>query len=72
VVAPAQWGTFGPPEKGRLSFGHSLVSDPWGRVVAEAPAEGDGVWLADLDLVELRRIRQQLPALQHRRLGLTC
>jgi len=72
VVAPAQWGTFGPPEKTRRSFGHSLVVDPWGRIVVEAPAEGDGVWFADLDLGELRRIRQQLPALQHRRLGLTC
>ena len=72
VVAPAQWGTFGPPERGRRSFGHSLVVDPWGRVLVEAPEEGDGVWFAELDLAELRRIRQQLPALQHRRLGLTC
>ena len=72
VVAPAQWGAFGPPEKTRRSFGHSLVADPWGRVLVEAPGEGDGVWFAELDLAELRRIRQQLPALQHRRLGLTC
>ena len=72
VVAPAQWGTFGPLERGRRSFGHSLVVDPWGRVLVEAPAEGDGVWFAELDLAELRRIRQQLPALQHRRLGLIC
>jgi len=42
------------------------------RVVVRAPEEGDGVWLADLDLTELRRIRQTLPALQQRRLGLTC
>lgn len=72
VVAPAQWGTFGAPEKGRRSFGHSLIVDPWGRVMVHAPEEGDGVRFADLDLGELRRIRQQLPALQHRRLGLTC
>ena len=72
VVAPAQWGTFGPPERGRRSFGHSLVVDPWGRILVDAPQEGDGAWFADLDLAELRRIRQQLPALQHRRLGLIC
>jgi len=72
VVAPAQWGTFGAPDAGRRSFGHSMVVDPWGRVMVRAPGEGDGVWLADLDLGELRRIRQRLPALQHRRLGLTC
>ena len=72
VVAPAQWGTFGPSERGRRSFGHSLVVDPWGRILVDAPQEGDGAWFADLDLAELRRIRQQLPALQHRRLGLIC
>jgi predicted amidohydrolase len=72
VVATGQWGTFGPPEKSRRSFGNSMVVDPWGRVVARAPEEGDGVWFADMDMGELRRIRQTLPALQHRRLGLTC
>jgi deaminated glutathione amidase len=72
VVAPGQWGTFGDPEKGRRSYGNSMVVDPWGRVLVRAPDEGDGVWFADLDMAELRRIRQVLPALQHRRLGLTC
>jgi deaminated glutathione amidase len=72
VVAPGQWGTFGDPEKGRCSYGNSMVVDPWGRVLVRAPDEGDGVWFADLDMAELRRVRQVLPALQHRRLGLTC
>jgi deaminated glutathione amidase len=72
VVAAGQWGTFGPPEKGRRSYGNSMVVDPWGRIVVRAPEEGDGVWLAELDMRELRRIRQTLPALQHRRLGLSC
>jgi nitrilase len=72
VVAPAQWGTFGPPEKSRRSYGNSIAIDPWGRVLARAPDEGDGVWFADLDLTELRHIRQSLPSLQHRRLGLIC
>ena len=72
VVAPGQWGTFGEPEKGRRSFGNSMAVDPWGRVLVRAPEDGDGVWFADLDMAELRRVRQVLPALQHRRLGLTC
>jgi nitrilase len=49
-----------------------MAIDPWGRVLSRAPDEGDGVWFADLDLTELRRIRASLPALQHRRLGITC
>jgi deaminated glutathione amidase len=72
VVAPAQWGTFGAPEKGRRSYGNSMAVDPWGRVLVRAPDEGDGVWFADLDLGELRRVRETLPVLQHRRLGSTC
>ena len=72
VVAPGQWGTFGDPEQGRRSYGNSMAVDPWGRVIERAPEEGNGAWFADLDMTELRRIRQELPALQHRRLGLTC
>jgi predicted amidohydrolase len=72
VVAAGQWGPFGDPEHGGRSYGHSLVADPWGRILVEAPEEGSGVWFADLDLGELRRIRQRLPALQHRRLGQMC
>jgi predicted amidohydrolase len=72
MVAPTQWGAYGAPEKGRCSYGNSMAIDPWGRVLSRAPDEGDGVWFADLDLTELRRIRASLPALQHRRLGITC
>ncbi len=72
VVAAAQCGTFGDPAKGRRSYGHSLVVDPWGRILAEGSEDAPGVWFADLDFAELRRIRQALPALQHRRLGSTC
>jgi len=72
VVAPGQWGPFGGPTEGRRSYGHSLVIDPWGRVLVEAPEEGDGVWLADLDLAAQRELRRSFPVLQHRRLGITC
>jgi len=45
---------------------------PWGRIVVEAPEEGTGVWVADLDLEALRSLRRRFPALQHRRLGGSC
>ena len=72
VVAPAQWGTWGPPDHRRRSFGNSLVADPWGRVIARAGEEGTSVTFADLDFAELRRVRTVLPALANRRLGPTC
>jgi deaminated glutathione amidase len=72
VVAPAQWGPWGADDAGHRTFGTSMVVDPWGRVVVQAPAEGDGVWFADLDPAELRRVRTILPALRHRRLGAVC
>jgi predicted amidohydrolase len=72
VVAAAQWGTYGDPERGRRSYGHSLAVGPWGDVIAEAEEEGTGVTFADLDLSQLRRVRSELPALTHRRLGITC
>ncbi len=72
VVAAAQWGPWGPPEDGRRCFGTSMIVDPWGRVLAKAPEEGDGVWSADLDLHALREVRATLPALGHRRLGISC
>jgi predicted amidohydrolase len=72
VAAAAQWGAFGAPAEGRRSYGHSIVVGPWGDALVEAPEEGRGVWVADVDPAELRRVRRTLPALEHRRLGLTC
>lgn len=72
VVAPAQWGPWGPPDEGRSCYGSSMVVDPWGRVLVRADVEGDGVWFADLDMAELRRVRTSLPVLAHRRLGMIC
>ncbi|MCB4362573.1 carbon-nitrogen hydrolase family protein [Hydrogenophaga taeniospiralis] len=64
VIASAQGGLH---ENGRRTWGHSMVIDPWGEVMA-LQAEGPGVVLAELDMERLRNVRQQLPALQHRRL----
>jgi deaminated glutathione amidase len=72
VAAAAQWGEFGSPEESRRSYGHSMIVGPWGDVLVPAPEEGSGVWTAELDLAELRRVRKVLPALEHRRLGLIC
>ena len=72
VVAPGQWGTFGDPRRDGGRTATPWSSTRGGACWSEAPEEGDGVWFADLDMTELRRVRQVLPALQHRRLGLIC
>ncbi len=64
MIASAQGGLH---ENGRRTWGHSMVIDPWGEVMA-MQAEGSGVVLAELDMERLQNVRQQLPALQHRRL----
>ncbi|MEY8879187.1 MAG: carbon-nitrogen hydrolase family protein [Leptothrix sp. (in: b-proteobacteria)] len=60
-------GQAGQHENGRRTWGHSMLIDPWGRVLAEQ-AEGAGVVLAELDPAVLEQVRRQLPALQHRQL----
>ncbi|MDP2271731.1 MAG: carbon-nitrogen hydrolase family protein [Archangium sp.] len=64
VLAPAQQGRH---PKDRLTWGHAMVVDPWGLVVARA-SEGEGLAMAELDLEYLAKVRRTLPALQHRRL----
>jgi predicted amidohydrolase len=64
VVAAAQ---FGPHEPGRTTYGRSMVVDPWGTVVAQAP-DTVGVTVADIDLERLATIRAELPSLANRRL----
>lgn len=63
VVAAAQWGEH---DGGRTTFGHSMIVDPWGRVLAEREA-GAGVIMADLDMMALEQLRERFPALRHRR-----
>jgi len=66
VLAAAQYGTH---SERRRTYGRSLIVDPWGLVLARVP-DGEGMALAELDMGHLERIRRQLPALRHRRLGL--
>jgi nitrilase len=65
VVAPAQGGLH---PGGRRTYGHTLVVDPWGEVLAVRP-EGEGVVLAEIDTDRIREVRRSLPALVNRRLN---
>jgi predicted amidohydrolase len=63
VLAAAQGGKH---ENGRETYGHSLVVDPWGRVVAEGGIE-PGVIFATIDPAEVTAARGKVPSLQHGR-----
>jgi deaminated glutathione amidase len=62
VVAPAQGGIH---ENGRRTWGHSMIVDPWGTVLAQQE-QGPGIVAAQLDAARQARLREQLPALEHR------
>ena len=66
VIAPAQYGEHG--HANRVSYGHSLIVDPWGEIVAECPDEGDSFALADIDPARVQQVRQELPSLVNRRI----
>lgn len=66
VVAPGQWGDHA---SGRRTHGHTIIIDPWGRILAQRES-GNDVIVADIDLAQLADIRQRFPALAHRRLDL--
>lgn len=63
VVASGQWGEH---PGGRLTYGHSMVIGPWGDVLAVCES-GAGIAQADIDMIELERLRRQFPVLSHRR-----
>ncbi len=64
VIAPGQYGEH--PDK-RSTYGHSLICDPWGRILAEEP-NGNCVVAADIDPALPTRLRSEFPALSNRRL----
>ena len=66
VIAPAQYGEHG--HANRISYGHSLIVDPWGDVVAECPEEGDGFAIAEIDAAKVEKVRRELPSLVNRRI----
>ncbi len=62
VLAPAQGGRH---ENGRRTYGHSMLIDPWGEVLAHRE-EGAGVVVGEVDLARIEECRLSLPALRHR------
>jgi predicted amidohydrolase len=60
VIAPAQGGEH---EDGRKTYGHSMVIDPWGRVLACREGDTPGILLADLDLAAVADARARIPSL---------
>ncbi|WP_343713839.1 carbon-nitrogen hydrolase family protein [Inquilinus sp.] len=63
VIAPAQTGTH---DRGRQTYGHSLIVAPWGEVLADA-GEAVGFVTAEIDLARVQEAREAVPALRHDR-----
>ena len=63
VFAPAQWGEH---TAGRRSYGHSLIVDPWGEILADG-GEGVGFATARIDVARIAEVRRMVPSLQHDR-----
>jgi len=63
VFAAAQAGKH---ESGRETYGHSLIVDPWGRILAEGGTE-PGVVMAEIDISEVAKARARIPSLEHGR-----
>ncbi len=63
VLAPAQVGEH---DGGRRTYGHSLIIDPWGRILAQKE-DGEGVIYADINVAEVNTARGAIPALTHDR-----
>lgn len=64
VLAAAQGGQH---DNGRRTWGHSMLVDPWGEILAQQ-AEGEGVVAGEIDTAHLSSVRASLPALKHKRL----
>ena len=62
VIAPAQTGRHG---KNRLTYGHSLIIDPWGRILADG-GTSPGTIFAEINPKLVRDIRKKLPSIHHR------
>jgi predicted amidohydrolase len=61
IIAPAQAGKH---QDGRETYGHSLIIDPWGEILAEGGTE-PGVIAATLDLAKVDEVRGKIPSLNH-------
>jgi deaminated glutathione amidase len=64
LIAAAQGGVH---EDGRETYGHSMIIDPWGRVLASAGGAGEAVVLAELDMAAVKAARAKIPNLKNAR-----
>ena len=64
LIAAAQAGLH---EDGRETFGHSMIIDPWGRVLASAGGSGEAVVIAEIDVAEVKAARGKIPNLKNAR-----
>jgi predicted amidohydrolase len=64
VIAAAQAGVH---EDGRETFGHSMIIDPWGRVLASAGGTGEAVIVADIDPAAVKAAHDKIPNLKNGR-----
>jgi len=67
VIAAAQCGAHNEVRK---SYGHTMIIDPWGKVLVELDGVTPGLAVADLDFAELSKVRQKMPVHTHRRIDL--
>jgi len=65
VVAAAQWGSH--PGLPHPSYGHALIADPWGGIVAEAGAQNNGLAVAEITQERIEEVRKQMPLDTHRK-----
>lgn len=64
VFAPAQTGLHG---KNRKTWGHAMIIDPWGRVIADVGQE-PGIAVAEIKATKIQQVRSQIPSLTHRKM----
>ncbi len=70
LAAPAAWGRYleGARNEPRDTYGHSMVVDPWGQIIAQV-SDGIGWATARIDPRVTERVRRDMPVLEHRKLG---
>ena len=64
VIAAAQAGVH---EDGRETFGHSMIIDPWGKVLASAGGSGEAIVIAEIDVGQVKAVRGRIPNLRNAR-----
>lgn len=64
VISAAQYGYH---HEKRRSWGHAMVVDPWGDIIAECAEEKDCYKLVDIDIAKLDKVRRNMPCFDHRR-----